>query len=163
MVSFFDIPENSFTKIEQRIGEKRWQVTKDQRDTLENVELTLATILEGLIDTAYYTGATAMGATGLGPLRAPQIISCMQLNYGNPGIGDIKKALLFLNDPMDRNMPIEVMLQSLEEVQIFLLASPEENRELTEVDLIDHALIKLSETGGFYTKALGKWKWTLGH
>ena len=58
---------------------------------------------------------------------------------------------------MDRNMPIEVMLRSLEEVQMFLLASTEEHRELTEVNLIDHALIKLSETGGFYTKVLEKW------
>ena len=40
---------------------------------------------------------------------------------------------------------------------MFLMASPEENRELTEVNLVDHALIKLSETGGFYTKALKKW------
>ena len=40
---------------------------------------------------------------------------------------------------------------------MFLLESPEENRELTEVNLIDHALIKLSETGRFYTKALEKW------
>ena len=48
-------------------------------------------------------------------------------------------------------------MRSLEEVQMFLLASPEENRELTEVNLIDHALIKLSEMGGLYTKALGKW------
>ena len=54
-------------------------------------------------------------------------------------------------------MPIEVMLRSLEEVQMFLLASPEDNRELTEVNLIDHALIKLSETVGFNTKALEKW------
>ena len=98
-----------------------------------------------------------MGATGFGPLTAPQIISCMQLNYGKPGIGVIKKAILCLNDPMDRDMPIEVMLQILEEVQIFLLASPEENRELTEVNLIDHAIIKLSETGGFYTKEIEKW------
>ena len=52
----------------------------------------------------------------------------MQLNYGKPGIGEIKKALLLLNDPMDRDMLIEVMLRSLEEVKIFLLASPEENR-----------------------------------
>ena len=28
---------------------------------------------------------------------------------------------------------------------------------MTEVNIIDHALIKLSETGGFYTKALEKW------
>ena len=81
----------------------------------------------------------------------------MQLKYGKPGIWEIKKALLCLDDPMDCDMPIEVMLQSLEEVQMFLLAIPEENRESTEVNFIDHALIKLSETGGFYTKAMEKW------
>ena len=54
-------------------------------------------------------------------------------------------------------MPIEFMLQSLGEVQMFLLASPKDIRELTEFSLIDHALIKLSETGGFYTKSLEKW------
>ena len=40
---------------------------------------------------------------------------------------------------------------------MFLLASPEGDRSLTEFNLIDHALNKLSETGGFYTKSLGKW------
>ena len=125
MGSFFEIPANSFTKIEQRIGEKRWQVTKDQQDTLENVELALVAILKGAIDTAYHTGATTMGATVFVPLTAPQIISRMQLNYGKPGIRAIKKALLLLNDPMNCDMPIEVMLRSLEEVQMFLLASPE--------------------------------------
>ena len=40
---------------------------------------------------------------------------------------------------------------------MFLLVGPEENREITEVNLIYHALIKLSETGGFYTKAMEKW------
>ena len=104
-----------------------------------------------------------MGATGFVPLMAPQIISCVQLNNKKSGIGEIKKALLRLNEPMDRNMPIEVMLRILEEVHMFLLASPEENRELTEVNIIDHALIKLSETGGFYTKALenGMAAWSL--
>ena len=75
--SFFEIPANSFTKTEERIREKRWQVTKDRQDTLENVELTLVTILEGAIDTAYHTVATDMGATGFGPLTAPHMISRM--------------------------------------------------------------------------------------
>ena len=122
---FFEIPANSFNNTEQRIGERRWQVTKDQRDTLENVGLKLVSILEGAIDIAYHTGTTVMGATGFGPLTAPQIISCMQLSYGKPGIGEIKKALLCLNEPMDRDMPIEFMLRSLEEVKMFLLASSE--------------------------------------
>ena len=103
-------------------------MTKDQPDTLENVELTLVAILECAIDKAYHTGATVIGATGFGPITAPQIISCMQLNYRKPGIGEIKKVLLCLNEPMDRNMPIEVILRSLEEVQMFLLAGQEENR-----------------------------------
>ena len=72
-----------------------------------------------------------MGATGFVPLAAPQIISRIKLNYGKSGIGEIKKAILRLNEPMDRNMPIEVILKSLEEVQMFLPSSPEENRELT--------------------------------
>ena len=155
--SFFEIPADSFTETEQRIGEKRWQVTKDRQDTLENFELTLVAILENPIDTAYHVGDTEMEATGFTPLTAPQIVSRMQLSYGKPGIGEIKKALLRLNDLTYRDMPIEVMLRSLEEVQMFLLASQEENRELKEVNLIDHALIKLSETGGFYTMALEKW------
>ena len=108
--SFFEIPANSFTETEQRIREKRWQVTKDRRDTLENVELTLVAILGGVTDTAYHTGAMAMGATGFVPLTTPQINSHMQLNYGKPGIGEIKKSLLLLNDPMDRDMPIEVVM-----------------------------------------------------
>ena len=81
---------------------------------MENVELTLVAILECAIDKVYHTGATIMGATGFGPLMAPQIISHMQLNYGKPIIGEIKKALLRLNEPMARNIPIEVMLRSLE-------------------------------------------------
>ena len=54
-------------------------------------------------------------------------------------------------------MPIEVILRSLKEVQMFLLESTEENRELKEVKIIDHALTKLSDMGGFYTKSLEKW------
>ena len=110
MVSFFEILANSFNETEQIIGKERWQVTKDRQDTLENVDLTLVTTLKRVIDTAHHTGATAMGATGFGPLTAPQIISRMKLNYRKPGIGEIKKALLRLNDPIDRDIPIEVML-----------------------------------------------------
>ena len=58
---------------------------------------------------------------------------------------------------MDRMQPIEVMLRGIEEVQMFLLASPDKGRRLSEVNLIDHALIKLSETGCMYTKALETW------
>ena len=45
---------------------------------------------------------------------------------------------------MNRNHPSEVMLQGIEEIQIFLLANPKEDRQLSEPNLIRYALIKLS-------------------
>ena len=62
-----------------------------------------------------------------------------------------------INKPMNHSHPIEVMLQGIEEVQIFLLANPEEYRQLSEPNLIGYALIKLSKCGGMYAKALEWW------
>ena len=62
-----------------------------------------------------------------------------------------------LNEPMNPSHPIEVMLQGIEELQIFLLANPEEDRQLSEPNLIGYALIKLSKCGGMYAKALERW------
>ena len=45
----------------------------------------------------------------------------------------------------------------MEEVQIFLLANPKEDRQLSEPNLIGYALIKLSKCGGLYAKALERW------
>ena len=59
---------------------------------------------------------------------------------------------------MDWAQPIEVMLQNIEQVQRFLLQNPEEDRQLTQVNLIGYAVIKLSKTGGMYQKALEKWQ-----
>ena len=58
---------------------------------------------------------------------------------------------------MNRMQPIKVMLRKIEEVQIFLLASPEEGPKHSDTTLIQYTLIKLSKTGGMYAKALEKW------
>ena len=52
---------------------------------------------------------------------------------------------------MNRNLPFEVMIRDIEDLQRFLLANPADNMELTEVQLCTHGLIKLSKTGGIYT------------
>ena len=70
---------------------------------------------------------------------------------------EIEGALLRLNKPMNRSHPIELMLWGIEEVKIFLLANPEEDRKLSEPNLIGYALIKLSKCGGMYAKALERW------
>ena len=58
---------------------------------------------------------------------------------------------------MDRNLPVEVMIQDVEDVQGFLLANPADNMELTDVQLCTHGLIKLSKTGGLYENATERW------
>ena len=154
MDAFFSIPINAFTDTEQQVVENKWQVYKYRQDTLEHVETILVSVIKCAIDKAYHMGSMSMGVTVFGTLTTPQIILCMQHNYGRPGIMEVKKSLLQINDPMGCNMLTEVMLRGMEEVQMFLLVIPEDKRELTEFNLIYHALIKLSETGGLYTKAL---------
>ena len=77
--------------------------------------------------------------------------------YGKPSYFELEKALLHLSEPMDRNMPIKVMLKGIEDVQMFLLANEEEGREMTDTNLISYGLIKVAKTGGMYTKALERW------
>ena len=77
--------------------------------------------------------------------------------YGKPSLTELEGALLRLNKPMNRNHPIEVMLQVIKEVQISLLANPEEDHQLSEPNLIGYALIKFSKCGGMYAKALERW------
>jgi hypothetical protein len=154
---YFMIPVTAITETEQRTEDKIWQVQKSKRDTFVNLITALTTILEDSFDVAFHSGGTALAERGFGTDTPPEILSRFQQNYGKPGYQEIKTALQRLNQPMDRMQPIEVMLRGIEEVQMFLLASPEEGRQLSEVNLIDHALIKLSKTGGMYTKALESW------
>ena len=58
---------------------------------------------------------------------------------------------------MDRNLPVEVMIHDIEDVQHFLLANPADNMKLSDVQLCTHGLIKLSKTGGLYAKATKRW------
>ena len=50
----------------------------------------------------------------------------------------------------------EVMLRGIEEVQLLILANPDEDRALTEPNLISYALIKLTKTGDMYAKEIKK-------
>jgi len=59
---------------------------------------------------------------------------------------------------MDRNQPVEVMLKGMEEIQMFLMAHPDGDRELSNVNLISYGSIKLAKCGGLYTKAMERWQ-----
>ena len=46
----------------------------------------------------------------------------------------------------------------IEEVQLFQFSNPDEDRALTDPNLISYALIKLKKTGGMYVKGIEKWQ-----
>ena len=54
-----------------------------------------------------------------------EILAHLRWLYGKPGYQDSKLNLAQLADPMDLNLPIKVMLQHIEVVQMFLLKIPE--------------------------------------
>ena len=59
---------------------------------------------------------------------------------------------------MDCNQQVEVMLRTTEEVQMFLMAHPGEDREIRDVNLIIYAMNKLSKCVGPYTNSIERWQ-----
>jgi len=57
----------------------------------------------------------------------------------------MKEALVKMESPMIRDEPIEVVLRLMEEVQLFLLAHPEGGHDMTEVQLIRNAIMKIRD------------------
>ena len=113
--------------------------------------MALKAISERVIDKAYHTtGNTGIMGDGFGQLTPFKILQRLRKTYGQANIQEIEAKLLHLNNPMERNILIEVMIRDIEDVQLFLLVNPSDNMELTDVQLCTHGLIKLSKTGGIY-------------
>ena len=68
----------------------------------------------------------------------------------------MESSLKRLLEPMGRNAPIEIMLRDIEDVQMFLLAHPEGKKEISETQIINYVMIKLSKTGGMYVKGMAR-------
>ena len=66
--------------------------------------------------------------------------------------------MICLNKPMNRTQPVKFMIIVIKEVQLFLLSNPDEDRALTDPNLISYALIKLTKTGGMHAKGIKKWQ-----
>ena len=72
---------------------------------------------------------------GFGQLSPFDIQQRLRKTYGRANIQEIEAKLLLLNNLMDRNLPVEVMIIDIEDVQRFLLANPADKMELTDVQL----------------------------
>ena len=150
-------PPSSITETEQRTEEKIWELKKEKCNTFENLLMVLTKKLEHVIDPAFHTGNCGLATRGFVNTKPYDVLAHIHSLYGKPNLTELKGALLCLNGPMNRSHPIEVMLRGIEEVQIFLPANPEEDRQLSEPNIIGYALIKLSKCGGMYAKSLERW------
>ena len=111
-----------------------------------------------MIDKAYHTtGNTGIMGDGFGQLTPFEILQKLRKTYDRANIQEIEAKLLQLNNPMDRNLPVEVLIRDLADVQRFHLANPADKMELTDIQLCTHGLIKLSKAGGLYAKATKRW------
>ena len=147
---------NALTDCQIAVEEGRFNAQKEVSDGFEVIVGVLTSKFETVIDPAFHTGATGMGQRGFGTLTPRAILFKLFELYGQPTLTEIQNALLRMMAPMDRLQPIEVMLRAVEEVQMFFLANPEEDMHMKESQLINHALIKMKDTG-MYTKAIDRW------
>ena len=71
-----------------------------------------------MIDKAYHTtGNTGIMGDGFGKLSPFDILQRLIKKYGRANIQEIEAKLLLFNNPMDRNLPVEVMIRDIEDVQ----------------------------------------------
>jgi len=156
---YFVMPNTAITSGDQEQAKGEYKYKRDLLDSYETINMALKTMFERVIDKAYHTtGNTGIMGNGFGQLTPFVILQRLRTSYGQATIEEVEAKLNLLQNPMDRTLPIEVMIKDLEDVQRFLLANPEEKMELTEVQLITRALIKLSKTGGLYGRATERWK-----
>ena len=120
--------------------------------------MALKATFERVIDKAYHTTRNiGIMGDGFGQLTPFKILQRLQKTYGRANIQEIEAKLIHLNNPMDRNLTVEVMIRDIKDVQRFLLAHPAYNMELADVQLCTHGLIKLSKTGRLYANATERW------
>ena len=95
-----------------------WQARKDLPENFNNIQMALKTMFECIIDPACHS--SGMGRTGFGTYKSLATLQRIQTLYSKPILGYLDASLLRLNDPMDRNQPVEVMIWAIEDVRLFL-------------------------------------------
>ena len=111
---------------EQAKGEYKYK--KEISDLYDVILIELKDTFNRVIDKAYHTtGNICIMGDGFGKLTPFEILQRLQKTYGRANIQEIEATLLHLNNPMDRNLLVEVMIRDIEVVQHFLLANPSNN------------------------------------
>ena len=152
------MPTGAIISGDQEQAKGEYKSKKEISDSYDVILMAIKSTFERVIDKVYHTtGNTSIMGDGFGQLTSFDILQCLHKKYGRANIEDIGAKLLHLNNPIYRNLPVEVLIQDIEDVQQFLLANPADNIELTDVQICNHGLIKLSKTGGLYENATERW------
>ena len=155
---YFLIPKRAITSGDQEQAKGEYKYRKEISDSYDVILMALKATFERVIDKSYHTtGNTGIMGDGFGQLTPFEILQRLQKTYGWANIQEIEAKLLHLNNPMDRNLPVEVMIRDIEDVQRFLLANPANNMELTDVQICTHGIIEISKTGGLYANPTERW------
>ena len=99
-----------------------------------------------------------MARRGFGNDKTPAILKRLKRFYGTPSLQELDQALLRLHKPMDRNQPVEVMLCNTDDVQMLLMAHPDGDHELSDINIISYGMIKPPKCGSLYKKVIERWQ-----
>ena len=69
---------------------------------------------------------TGMVMQGFRIDKTPSILKRLKRLYGTPTLQDLYQSLLRLHDPIYCNQPVDVILRTTKEVQLLLIAHPDE-------------------------------------
>ena len=109
-------------------------------------------IFEEFVNIAFHSGSRGRYTKGFGTSTPVDTLANLQRLYRKPRYQEIDAALLCLNNPTNRMQPVEFMLIWTEELKLFLLSKPDEDRAITKPNLISYAMIELTMTRGMYAK-----------
>ena len=90
---------------------------------------------------------TGMKRRGFVNDQKSAILERLKIFYGPPSLQELNQALLRLHYPMDCNQPVDVMLHATGV-----------DCDLSDVNIISYAMIKISKCGGLYQKAIERWQ-----
>ena len=155
---YFVMPTRAITTGDQEQAKGDYKYKKETSDLYDVILMALKATFERVIDKAYHTtGNTGIMGDSFWQLTPFEIPQRLRKTYGRANIQEIEAKLLHLNNQTERNLPVEVTIRDIEDVQRFLLSNPTDNMELTDVQLCTHGLIKLSKTVGLYAIVTENW------
>ena len=101
---------------------------------------------------------TGMARRWFGNDKPPATLERLNILYGTPSLQYLDHTLLRLHDKMYHKQTVYVMLYTTEEVKIPLMSHPYGYCKLSDANVISYAMIKLSNFGGIYNKAIERWQ-----